>query len=340
MTRPRATLQDVAREAAVSKSIASRVLNGAPALSVRPETRSRVVHAASRLGYRPHHAARGLRRAQTGALGLLVPDLAMPVYARIVRGAFTRALERDVAVLLLEDQQPEDSLPTVTRLVQQGRIDGLIVASARPGHRLLEPLREGLVSHVFVNRGVAGSDANVTMNDAQASAAAVDHLVELGHRHIGHVAGPLSVDPGRRRAAGFAERARDHGLDPSCVVESAFTEQGGLAAADELLRRHPELTAVYASSLSQAVGVLDAAWRADLRVPADLSVVTYDDMPLAEHLRPPLTTISMPLAELGAAAVDAVLDQLEGSPRRSVVIERAPQVVVRESTAPPRRAAS
>jgi DNA-binding LacI/PurR family transcriptional regulator len=336
MRRARATLQDVAREAEVSKSIASRVLNGTPTLSVRPETRSRVLHAADRLGYRPHFAARGLRRAQTGALGLLVPDLAMPVYARIVRGAFTRALERDVAVLLLEDQQPEDSVPTVSRLVQQGRIDGLIVASARPEHPLLAPLRDGLVSHVFVNRAVPGSDANVTMSDPEASAAAVDHLAALGHRQIGHVSGPLAVDPGRRRASGFADRARELGLDPSRVAESEFTEQGGLTAALELLRRHPELTAIYASSLSQAVGVLDAAWRVDLRVPDDLSVVTYDEMPLAEHLRPPLTTISMPLAELGAAAVDAVIEQLEGAPPHCIVIERPPQVVVRASTAPPR----
>jgi LacI family transcriptional regulator len=340
MSPARATLQDVAREADVSKSIASRVLNGTPTLSVRPETRSRVLHAATRLGYRPHVAARGLRRAQTGALGLMVPDLAMPVYARIVRGAFTRALERDVAVLLLEDRQPDSSVPTVSRLVQEGRIDGLIVASARPDHPLLGRLRDGLVSHVFVNRAVPGSGVNVTMSDAEASAAAVDHLAGLGHRHIGHVAGPAAVDPGRRRATGFANRARELGLDPSRVAESEFTERGGLDAALDLLRRHPELTALYASSLSQAVGVLDAAWRMDLRVPHDLSVVTYDEMPLAEHLRPPLTSISMPLAELGAAAVDAVLDQLEGATPRSIVIERPPQVVVRESTAPPRSSAS
>jgi DNA-binding LacI/PurR family transcriptional regulator len=337
VNRGRATLQDVAREAAVSKSIASRVLNGAPTLSVRPETRTRVMHAASRLGYRPHVAARGLRRAEAGALGLLVPNLAMPVYARIVRGACTRALERDVAVLLLEDERPADTLRAVERLVGQGRFDGLIVASARPRHPLLRPLRAGIVPHVFCNRAVRGSGVNVTMNDEAASAAAVDHLTGLGHRRIGHVAGPNGIDPGRRRARGFARRAAQLSIDGSSIAESDFSEAGGLAAGQALLAAEPGLTAIYASSLSQAVGVLDAAWRRGLRVPDDLSVVAYDEMPLAEHLRPPLTTISMPLAELGAAAVDAVLDQLDGGAARSVVVERPPQVVVRLSTAPPRR---
>jgi DNA-binding LacI/PurR family transcriptional regulator len=332
----RQRLEDVARSAGVSKSIASRVLNADPALLVRPETRERVVRAARELNYRPHAAARGLKRAETGALGLLVPPLTNPVYVRIIRGAFERALESDFVVLLVEDVDPLRAEETASRLVQAGRIDGLMVASARPGHPLLRWLRRRNVPHVFMNRGVPGSGRNVVMDEARASGAAVEHLASLGHRRFGHVAGPFELDTARRRATAFREHAARLELEVE-VVEGEFDEAGGVAAARALLHRHPELTALYASTLSQAVGVLHAAWELGLEVPADLSLIAYDDMPLAQYLRPPLTTVSMPLAELGAAAVDALVDQLVGGPARDVTVEKDPQVMVRSSTAPPRR---
>jgi DNA-binding LacI/PurR family transcriptional regulator len=329
---PRNRLQDVARSAGVSKSIASRVLNRDPSLLVRPETRERVLRAARELDYRPHAAARGLKRAETGALALLVPPLTNPVYVRIIRGAFERALERDFVVLLVEDVDPAQAERSSSRLVQAGRVDGLMVASARPGHPVIRSLREHGIPHVFVNRGVARSGRNVVVDEPRASAAALEHLVSLGHRRIGHVGGPRQLDTARRRTAGFVKAAASHGLEVE-VARGEFGESGGAAAARELLRRRPDLTALYTSTLSQAVGVYHAGWELGLEVPADLSLVGYDDMPLAEYLRPPLTTVRTPLAELGAAAVDALVDQLLGGEPRNVVIETAPEVIVRASTA-------
>jgi DNA-binding LacI/PurR family transcriptional regulator len=328
-------LEDVARSAGVSKSIASRVLNGDPDLLVRPETRERVVRAARELSYRPHAAARGLKRAETGALALLVPALTNPVYVRIIRGAFERALERDFVVLLVEDVDPARAEETASRLGQAGRIDGIVVASARPGHPLLRWLRRQGMPHVFVNRAVARSGRNVVMDEARASAAAVDHLAALGHRRIGHVAGPVELDTARRRAASFRAHAASRGLRFE-ANEGDFDEAGGAAAARLLLERHGDLTALYTSTLTQAVGVLHAAWELGLDVPADLSLIAYDDMPLADYLRPPLTTVRMPLAELGAAAVDALVDQLVGGAPRDVTVPTEPEVVVRGSTSRPR----
>jgi DNA-binding LacI/PurR family transcriptional regulator len=332
---PRKRLVDVALSAGVSKSIASRVLNGDPGLLVRPETRERVLRAARELGYRPHAAARGLKRAETGALGLLVPPLTNPVYVRIIRGAFERALERDFVVLLVEDVDPHQADRTAGRLVQAGRIDGLMIASAQPGHPLLRSVRRHGVPHVFVNRGVARSGRNVVIDEARASAAALGHLLKLGHRRIGHVAGPSSLDTARRRTSGFVDAAAVHGIEVK-VAEADFGESGGAAAARELLGRRSDLTALYTSTLSQAVGVYHAAWQLGLDVPEELSLVGYDDMPLAEYLRPPLTTVRTPLAELGAAAVDALVDQLLGGEPRDVVVGAEPEVVVRASTGAPR----
>ena len=332
----RVRLEDVAKRAGVSKSIASRVLNAAPDLAVRPETRERVLVAARTLDYRPHVAARGLKRAETGAIGLLIPNLTMPVYARIVRGAVQRAQERDFDVLLAEDLDPRQAEDVLARLVRGGRIDGVIVASARPDHPLVRALRRHGIPHVFVNRAVAGSNRNVTMDDEQASAAALGHLRGLGHTRVGLVAGPSSNDPARRRAAGFREHAARLGIEPAPVAEGDFTEEGGATLTRSLLARYPDLTAVSTGGLSQAIGALHAARALGRRVPEDVSVISYDDMPLAEYLHPPLTTVRMPLAELGAAGVDALVDQLLGEAPHDVVVPTEPEVIVRKSTARPR----
>jgi LacI family transcriptional regulator, galactose operon repressor len=210
------------------------------------------------------------------------------------------------------------------------------VASARPGHPLSRTIRRLGVPHVFANRAVRGSGRSVVMDDERASAVALEHLLELGHERIGHVGGPRVLDPARRRAAGFRKRGSELGLSLP-MEEGEFTEGGGAEAGLRLLRANPDLTAVYVSTLAQAVGVLHAAWELNLRVPEDLSVIAYDEMPLAEYLRPPLTTIRMPLAKLGATAVDSLLTQLLGEKPQDVVVEGAPEVIVRKSTARPRR---
>lgn len=334
--RQRARLADVADAANVSKSIASRILNGYRDLAVRENTRQRVLDAAARLDYSPHAGALAVARAQTGALAFLVPPLSNPVYVRIVRGAFAEALRHDLVVLLVEDIEPRQATTTLLRLVRSGRIDGLIMASATPRHPLVRELRGSHVPHVFVNRAVPRSERNVVMDDARASEAALQHLSGLGHRRIGLVGGPAQIEPARRRERAFLAAASRAGLEVP-VENAPFTEDGGADAVHALLTRHRDLTAVHTNSLSQAVGVLGAAAAAGISVPHRLSVIAYDDLPLAEHLNPPLTTVRMPLAELGAAAVDALVAQLRGEGSGGRVVETHPEVIARRSTAPPPR---
>jgi LacI family transcriptional regulator len=335
-TQTRVRLADVAQRAGVSKSIASRILNGAPGLAVRAETRSRVLDAARELEYEPHAFARRLREARTGAIGLVIPNLEMPVYARIVRGAVRRARALDMAVLLAEDETHAEANDVLTSLVGAGRIDGLIVATAHPGHPLVASLERRNVPHVFVNRAVPGAGCNVTMDDELAGAAAVQHLAGLGHVRVGLVAGPDGNDPSERRIAGFRRAAEGCGLKDAPVQVGPFSERGGAELAGGLLAARPGLTGLVAAGLAQAVGVLHAVSRLGLRVPEDMSVISLDEMPLAGYLFPPLTTVRMPLGELGAASVDALAVQLRGALPQDVVVETVPRVVVRSSTAAPR----
>jgi DNA-binding LacI/PurR family transcriptional regulator len=332
-TRP-PRLDDVAREAGVHLSTVSRVLNGTDKGSVRPETRERILEAARRLRYRPNAMARGLKLAQTGALGLLVPSLRNPVYAAIIRGAFDRAWERRFVVVLAEDTGQSAAQAAYERLVEEGRIDGLLIASARPGSPLVDAYADHLVPSVFVNRRHPGSGRNVSMREEDAGRLAAAHLLGLGHRRLGHVAGPPDLDTAARRAAGFVAAVREAGLEPS-VTCAPFEERGGHEGLHALLSLDAPPTGIFVSNINQAVGAMAAARAAGRRIPDDVSLVGYDDDTVAEFLDAPLTAIRMPLHELGAVAIDTLLEQLEGAPPRDVTVETAPELVIRASTGPP-----
>jgi LacI family transcriptional regulator len=330
-------LEDVAEVAGVHVSTVSRVLNGGSEAAVRPETRLRIEEAATRLRYRPNAMARGLKLASAGALGLLVPSLRNPVYSAIIRGAFDRAWERDFVVLLAEDIGASSAQQAYERLVEEGRIDGLLIASARPGSPLLDHLADDPIPCVFVNRRHLGSGRNASMREEDAGRLAAEHLLGLGHTRLAHISGPTELDTASRRSDGFAEAVRAAGYRCS-VVAAPFDERGGMAAMQELLERRTPPTGVFASNINQAVGAIAGARIAGRSIPAELSLVGYDDDPLCECLEVPLTAIRMPLSELGRVAVDALIDQVEGATPRDITVETPPELVVRGSTAPPRAA--
>jgi LacI family transcriptional regulator len=331
----RARLEDVARAAGVSKSTVSRVLSGDPMLSVRAETRERIQALARDLGYRPHPVARALATPARGALALLVPELSNPAYVEIIRGAYRRAREHGYVLLCAEDFEGQEADEAFTELVDGGRVDGLLVASARPENRLQAALERHWVPHVFVNRSVPGAPANVTLDVAEASRLAVAHLAGLGHERIGHVAGPRGVQSARLREAAFRAEIAMRGLPAPAVANSAFTPGGGAKAGAKLLDGAPDTTAIFTSSLAQAIGLLHEARGRRRAVPATLSVIAYDDVPVAAYLDPPVTTIAMPLAALGAEGVDILVGMLAGRPARSEVLGSVPELVLRASTGPP-----
>ncbi len=326
------TLYDVAREAGVHFTTVSRTLNGSADLNIRPQTRERILAAAERLKYRPNAFGRGLRLSSTHTLGLLVPSLRNPVYAAVVRGAFTRAWERGYVVVLGEDSEGGLAGPAYERLVSEGRIDGLLVATARRDDPAVAQWLKAPVPAVFVNRRHPGGH-NVSMREEEAARLAADHLLALGHTRLAHIAGPENLDTARRRVHGFRAAVREAG-HRAPIVPVAFDEPGGYRGMVQLLGRARPPTGVFASNINQALGALAAAKRHGVTVPEQLSLVTYDDDALAEYLDPPLTAVRMPMQELGETAVDMLLDRISGDDGRiDVVLQTPPLLVERASTA-------
>ncbi|CAN5365436.1 LacI family DNA-binding transcriptional regulator [soil metagenome] len=334
----RAHLEDVARMAGVSSPTASKVLNNVPTLSVKQETRDRVLEAAKSLGYEPHAMARALAGASSRAIAFLVPALSNSIYAQMIRGAFERARELGYTVLIAEDVEGQDVDERFNQLVAAGHVDGLLIASSRSSHPLIESLERNSVPHVFVNRVVTGSERGVYMQVREAGRLAAHRFADEGHHYLGHISGPLDVETSRARAEGFVEAAIELGLPHPVVANmSAFDERGGSDGLRELLDREPRITAIFSTSINQVIGVLHEAHERGLAVPADLSVLAYDDLPLADFLIPPVTTIRMPLAELGRESVDALLEQVQGYEPRNRTVPIPPHIVERQSIGSPPR---
>ncbi len=329
------SLHDVAREAGVHSSTASRALTGATDRPVNPVTRDRIIAAAQRLGYQPNAMARSLKTASAGAIGMLVPSLRNPFWSHLMRAVVRRASERDLVVLVAEDTGDEATEQAYERLIAQARIDGLIVTSASAHSSLAQRVIASGAPCIFAGRGVAGSGRNVRLAEEPVSEIAVEHFARLGHRVVGHVTGPVdSSDIIERRVTGFAAAAVTHGVTAR-IERGSLDEAGGAAAAGRLLDGDPAPTAILVTNFNQVFGALAAVRSRGLALPGDVSVIAADDDPVFDFLDPPQTAFRRDHDELGTAAVDALLQQMAGSPPGDVELSSAPALIERASTAPP-----
>ena len=333
----RSTLTDVAQLAGVDKAVVSRVVNADPLLAIRPETRARVEAAIKELDYRPNVAARTLRTARTGTIGLFIPDFANPVYAEIITGAESAALAHGQLLVTGSSSVTGHRAQAYLDLLGQGRVDGLLLAGDPVSVQEKEALDAFGLPYLFLNRRDPGVDRYVVLDDVAAAAMATSRLLDLGHTRIAHIAGTASADTAARRLAGYEQALRSRGLpvEADLVVTADYTPQGGADAVRRLLATGARPSAVFVANVASAIGVLRALQEAGLDVPRDMSVVAVHDLPLAAHLAPPLTTVRMPLRELGARAIELLLSS-DPSAAITEVVASPIELVERESTAPPR----
>jgi len=335
----RPTIRDVAQRAGVHPATASRALNPALPGRITEATAGRVRAAALELGYTPDPTARSLRTRRSGVVGVVVPDLTNPVLPPIVRGVEETLWDAGLACLVADtDNDPEREASAIAELAAR-RCEGLVVASATRDSATVRALAGDDVATVLVTRDVPAAGLSfVGGDDAAGVRAAVVHLVGLGHRRIGYVAGPgdLSTTRTRVRALRAALAAAPGRPRPVVRHARAYTVTAGRAAAARMLAGDGDLTAILAGNDMLAVGVYEALADAGLRCPADVSVVGHNDMPMVDKLEPPLTTVAIPQYEIGVAAARVLLGHLAGerAPERRLLATR---LVVRRSTAPPGR---
>jgi LacI family transcriptional regulator len=317
--------------------VASRVLSGDPRLNVREATRERVAAAARELSYRPNRVARGLRVARTDAYGLLIPDFANPIYASIIAGA-EEAADRDGAVLVVASLAGgEAAARRAVELAGSGRVDGLLIAGQlAPAEEVIAEASRAGVPWLLVNRRAPRPDRSVSLDDEAGARLAVAHLLELGHARIGHLGGPAHADTAGRRRQGYEDALATARIpvDERLVESGAYDAAAGETATAALLAQRP--TAVFAASALAAIGALHAIAAAGLSVPGDVSVIAMHDLPLADHLQPPLTTVRLPREAMAQRAIE-LLRTTAPDETVSEVLRGPIELVRRASTGPPAR---
>jgi LacI family transcriptional regulator len=335
MTTP-VTLRDVATRARVHPSTASRALNLATRSSVSAATAARVLDAATSLGYRPNSLARGLRTNRTFTIGMVVPDLTNPLFPPIARGLEDRLNEHGYQLILANTDDDDAKEQAVLAMMSTRRVDGLVLATARPSHPTLGDLAAAHAPIVLVNRGSDEAVSSVTGDDHAGVGLAVRHLVELGHERIAFVGGSRATPTGLARYQSFMAWSESEGVgfDPQLVAfAESFTERSGASAFAELLDRGAAFSAVVTGNDLIALGVYDVARERGLRIPEDVSVVGYNDIPFCENFHPPLTTIRIPHRQIGVKAAELILAAVEDPDATMVSLRLAPTLVTRESTA-------
>lgn len=325
-----ATIRDVARRAQVSIASVSRALNGLG--NVRQETRERVLAAAAELGYVPHAGARSLSLARAHAVGVVLPDLHGEFFSEFVRGMDREASRRGY-VLLLSNIHDESEQAANALRAMRGRVDGLIVMAPHLSAAMLRAALPPTLPSLFIN-GPEEIDDRPTMrlDNVAAMEAMVAHLAAGGRRRIVHIAGPEGNVDARERVDGFRAAMARHAPEIEPVVLAGdFSEEAGEAAARAIRENGIACDAVFAANDMMAIGCLQALRNAGVDVPGDVAVAGFDDVPLARYLG--ITTVRVRIAEMGARAVQRLIDVLEGGPADGHAERHSAELVVRGTTA-------
>ena len=338
----RATIADVARMAGVHAGTVSRALNPKTESRVNRATVARVRRAAKQLGYTPNPIARGLRTSSSMTVGVVVPDLTNPIFPPMVRGIESTLAPRGYSAVIVNTDGSDDLERILVDSLLQRQADGLIFATGHSEHRTAADAHGRGVKAVMVNRDAQGVPFPAVVGDDAAGVRdALDHLAELGHRRVLHLAGPGTFSTGTIRAHAFLTRCAELGLEGTVEPAVAYSvDEGTRLTADVLARDSPGPTAIVAGNDLLALGAYHALRELGLRCPDDVSVVGFNDMPFAGDFQPPMTTVRVPHFDLGAEAARLLLDQLDAdapgvTPVRIVLPVR---LVVRGSTAPPHEA--
>lgn len=327
------TIKDIARYAEVSVSTVSRVLNGKP--DVSEETKTRINEAIKKLGYSPNSVARGLVMRKTNVIGFIVPDVMNPNFPELARGIIEQADSHGYSVIFFDTNHDSKVEKKAIKLLRSNQVDGIIVSFTEANQDELIKLKEENFPSVQVYRKSPNSILpTIAIDNVTSAYNAVSHLLHLGHTRIGHITTGEITLSGLERMQGYRKAMEEAGVyvEDEWIQVCDHSVEGGEEATDKLLDSDPAITAIFSSHDLMAIGAYESIYKKGLIIPDDISVVGHDDIGIAKLVRPKLTTIKTYKKNLGRAAVDLLIEEIQSlSPVRREELFQT-KLIVREST--------
>ena len=334
------TIIDVAREAGVSNSTVSRVVNNSDL--VKPETREKVLNAMMRLGYVVNQQARSLRGGRSQVVGLLVPDVGNSYIGEIIRGIDTELAANQYDLMLYTTHRRKTKESTYVATITRGLTDGLLLLLPTNVQAYMDSLQAQQFPHVLIDYQAVDNSQTSTIQSTnwQGAYDATQYLIGLGHRRIGYIIGLKEMQCSLDRLDGYRAALANHNIpfDPALIYEGDFYLPEGFEAASTFLDLPSPPTAIFAANDLSALGVMEAVRNRGLRIPEDISVIGFDDIPEAVQVHPNLTTVRQPLEDMGRLAVRLLLKQLGNSDMCGERVELPTELIVRDSCQPIRQA--
>lgn len=331
---------EFAKLSGVSKTTVSMVFNDDP--RIPQKTKAKVLKAAKKFGYQPSMVARSLRSRRTKTIALMLPSITNPFFPHIVKGVEDMALKNGYAVVFCNFDEEIEKESLYFQMFENRWIDGIIfsgVTGDKQEINYIEKIQEKGIPIVFIDRWLEGHFNDVVMIDNdEATYKGTKYLLDLGHKRIGFVNGPTEIRLFAKRLKGYKKALQEHGieLDESLIVEGELSSKTTDSAVRQFLAQTPPPTAILATTDLLAIAVLRGVQKSGLKVPEDISVMGFNDIPLASLVNPSLTTIAQPIQEMGREGFKLLVDRIErkDSPKRKIVLDT--KLVVRESTAEPK----
>lgn len=328
------SLTDVAQHAQVSIATVSRAISHPEKLA--PETLAIVQQAMRDLGYKPNRVARRLRQkgGRRHLLGLIIPDIQNPFFAEIARGVEDVAYANEFAVMLCNSDENLKKEAFYLDVMQAESVDGIILPPINDRDPAIIRLAEAGMPIVSVDRSLVNASIDkVEVDNRQGAFEAVDHLLKLGHRRIAMIAGRQNVSTGRERRLGYEDALKAHGvaLDEGLIRTGDYKQASGHALAKDLLALSPRPTALFVVNNLMTVGAIEAIHKEGLRIPQDVAIIGFDDLPWAEALDPPLTVVRQPAYDVGRAAAELLLKRLTDPAAPAAWLRLRPKLILRSS---------
>ncbi len=327
------TIKEVAKEANVSFSTVSRVIRNAK--NIHPRTRKKVLKAIKKLNYYVDARARGMVKRESKTIGVCISDISNPYYPPLIRGVENTINKFGYNLLLCNTDEDAEKEKVYLKLILEKKVDGLIIAPTGNDTSSLKEFVRRNIPIVFIDRKIEGISADVVcVDNVQGAFSAVEHLIKLGHKRVGMIVALRNITTTQERIQGYLEALKAHDInrDDSLIVESVPKIEGGIKAAEALLKLNSSPTAIFPFNNLVALGALIALKKLGKNVPKDVAIVGFDDLEWAEALDPPLTAVSQPIYTIGTTAAQLLIQRLlgEGPVKKQVIVLKT-ELIIRRS---------